>query len=248
MLDPVIATTITPEQQEHYKTYGWVVLPGSIAPSDTPLICQDVMSIMETIGLGMTALKQTSEYLGGTPTDALVNSPNLRSIATQLIGGEAYPYLPFTAVKSAGGGGTFHFHQDNQYTKFDAPGINLWVALVPMTEENGCLYMVPHSHYLGTLHSVKDTNHQSGLEPVVRVPVPMQAGDIVAFSRLTVHGSGQNTTDTHRIAYAVQYAREDVNYSRDLGQTWSSIKENGPGWRTGPVEELTVPKGKTDGH
>jgi ectoine hydroxylase-related dioxygenase (phytanoyl-CoA dioxygenase family) len=248
MPDPIASITITPEQQEQYDTYGWVVLPQCLAPENVTATHQDVMQIMETIGLGMTALKQTSEYLANTPTDALVNSENLRRIATQLMQGEAHLYLPFTAVKSAGGGGAFHFHQDNQYTKFDAPGINLWVALVPMTEQNGCLYMVPHSHYLGTLHSVKDTNHQSGLEPAVRVPVPMQAGDIVAFSRLTVHGSGPNASETHRVAYAVQYAREDVQYSRDLGATWVSIKENGPGWRTEPVEALTVPKGKTDGH
>jgi ectoine hydroxylase-related dioxygenase (phytanoyl-CoA dioxygenase family) len=248
MPDPVIATTITPEQQAHYDTYGWVLLPGCLAPAETQTVYQNVMQIMETIGLGVTALKQTSEYLADTSTDALVNSENLCSIASQLMQGNAHLYLPFTAVKSAGGGGAFHFHQDNQYTKFDAPGINLWVALVPMTEENGCLYMVPHSHYLGTLHSVKDTNHNSGLEPVVRIAVPMRVGDIVAFSRLTVHGSGPNTSDSHRVAYAVQYAREDVKYSRDLGQTWASIKENGPGWRTGPVEQLTVPKEKTDGH
>jgi ectoine hydroxylase-related dioxygenase (phytanoyl-CoA dioxygenase family) len=248
MPDPILPTTITVEEQTHYDTYGWVVLPGRLPVPECQATHQDVMQIMKTIGLGNTALKQTSEYLAGTTTDALVNSNNLQAIATQLMGGTAHLYLPFTAVKSAGGGGAFHFHQDNQYTRFDAPGINLWVALMPMTEENGCLYMVPHSHYLGTLHSVKDTNHNSGLNPTVRLPVPMQAGDIVAFSRLTVHGSGTNTSDAHRVAYAIQYAREDVRYTRDLGETWTSVNDNGPGWRTGPVEALTVPKGKTDGH
>ena len=70
--------------------------------------------------------------------------------------GPATLYLPFTAVKSGGGGGRFHFHQDNQYTRFDGPGINIWIALSPMSPENGCLQVVPRSHLAGTLDSVEN--------------------------------------------------------------------------------------------
>jgi hypothetical protein len=244
-----------PEKTEsalnEYRENGYLLLPGLLSPEDTETVRTDVMGIMDTIGLGQTALKQTSEYLAGGGIDALVNSPNLQQIASWLMEGEARIYLPFTAVKSSGGGGAFHYHQDNQYTRFDGPGINLWVALVPMNEENGCLYMVPHSHFLGTLPSVKDAAgkvHDSGIVPTRSIPIPMQPGDCVAFSRITVHGSGQNTSGAHRTAYAVQYAREDVRYTRDHSATWQSIREDGPGWRTGPVETITIPKGKVDGH
>ncbi|WP_395094951.1 phytanoyl-CoA dioxygenase family protein [Armatimonas sp.] len=245
--DPISSRALTPAERESYKTYGYVLLKGLLSPEQVAATRDDVMAIMNQIGLGMTALKQTSEYLADSPVEALVNSPHLQAIASALMEGEARLYLPFSAVKSAGGGGAFHFHQDNQYTKFDGPGINLWVALVPMTQESGCLAMVPYSHYLGTLHPVAGTNHNSGLEPAVRVPVPMEPGDVVAFSRLTVHGSGKNLTDKARVAYAIQYARHDVRYTRDLGQTWKTIADDGPGWRTGPVEAITIPE-KRDGH
>ena len=247
MNDPIRSAALTDAQKTQYQTEGYTLLKGLLSPDDVQAIHTDIMGIMDQIGLGMTALKQTSEYLPNSPLDALVNSPQLQSIATALMEGDAKLYLPFSAVKSPGGGGAFHFHQDNQYTKFDGPGINLWVALVPMTEENGCLSMVPYSHYLGTLHPVAGTNHNSGLEPTVRVPVPMDAGDVVAFSRLTVHGSGKNLTDTPRVAYAVQYARHDIRYTRDLGQSWKTLADDGPGWRTGPVDAITIPE-KRDGH
>ncbi len=247
MNDPISSRALTAEERDSYLTYGYVLLKGLLSPEATKATYDDVMAVMDAIGLGMTALKQTSEYLSGSPLDALVNSPNLCAIASELMEGEARLYLPFSAVKSPGGGGAFHFHQDNQYTKFDGPGINLWVALVPMTEENGCLSMVPYSHYIGTLHPVAGTNHNSGLEPAVRIPVPMEPGDVVAFSRLTVHGSGKNVTDQPRVAYAVQYARHDVRYTRDLGQTWKTIADDGPSWRTGPVESIMIPE-KRDGH
>jgi 2-oxoglutarate-dependent dioxygenase len=250
MTDPVLSRSLTPGELAAYHGEGFVVLKGLLSPEIVDAIHGDVMQIMETIGLGHTALKQTSEYLPGTALDALVNSEGLRQLASALMDGPARLYLPFTAVKSPGGGGAFHFHQDNQYTRFDGPGINLWAALGPMREENGCLWMVPHSHYLGTLPSVKDAAgkvHDSGIEPLHAVAVPMEPGDVVAFSRLTVHGSGINRTDAPRVAYAVQYAREDVRYTRDHGASWQALAEHGPGWRVGPVKKLTVPESR-DGH
>ena len=205
---------------------------------------------MDIIGLGETKLKQTREYLAGTEIDHFVNSENLRQIASRLMGGDASLYLPFTAVKSGGGGGEFHFHQDNQYTRFDGPGINLWFALVPMTEQNGCLKVVPHSHENGTLPSFSpdgDGHKAVTFPPEDFVSALMEPGDCIAFSRLTVHGSGPNTTPDHRVGYAVQYYRNDVNYSKDGGQTYAAMTEK-PVYNVGPVHKITPPVGKTDGH
>ena len=241
---------LSPDQITAYREEGYLLLPGLISPEDAEALRAEVMDIMGVIGLGMTKLKQSHEYLRGSRLDAFVNSENLRHVAAQLMEGPATLYLPFTAVKSASGGGPFHFHQDNQYTRFDAPGINLWFALMPMTEENGCLKVVPRSHLNGTLPSFSPDNdgHKAvTFEPDDFVSVLMQPGDCVAFSRLTVHGSGPNVTDAPRVAYAVQFHRDDVNYSLDGGRTWTFLKDH-PRWSTGPVKEITVPKGKVDGH
>jgi 2-oxoglutarate-dependent dioxygenase len=215
------------------------------------------MGIMTVIGLGKSKLRQSHEYLRGSLLDAFVNSPNLCALAGTLMEGEATLYLPFTAVKSGTqpgevvGGGEFHFHQDNQYTRFDGPGINLWFALTPMREDNGCLRVVPRSHTQGTLVS-QGSPDNDGHKMVTfavedAVPIVMEPGDCVAFSRLTVHGSGPNQTPEHRVAYAVQFHRNDVNFSVDEGETWKFLKEN-PRWSTAPVDTITPPKGKIDGH
>jgi len=245
MNDPVVQFQEDTAQRSHYDEFGWVHLPGLVDVEYAAQLHDEIMGIMDTIGLGQTSLRQTSEYIAGGAVDALVNSPHLAHIAGYLMGGDASLYLPFTAVKSPGGGGAFHFHQDNQYTRFDGPGINIWFAAMPIDESNGCLWMVPHSHFVGTLPSVKDAEGKvsdSGLEPVRTVPVRMAAGDAVAFSRLTIHGSSPNPSPVPRVAYAVQYARHDVRYTRDHGASWQSIESDGPGWRTGPVESLTVPE------
>ena len=157
-------------------------------------------------------------------------------------------------VKSGGGGGQFHVHQDNQYTRFDGPGINIWIAISPMTPENGCLQVVPKSHLSGTIQSIENPDgdgHQTIAGEVSRsLPVRMNAGDAIAFSRLTLHGSGPNTTDEARIAYAVQFHRDDVR-ATPKGQPdiepYLLLGTRGP--MTQSVEELSKPEpAYGDGH
>ena len=249
--DPVAPPSRLAEVQlRFYKEEGYLLLPSLISPDEADALQAEVMEIMQIIGLGMSKLRQTQEYLPGSHIDRFVNSKHLLGYASALMGGPSSLYLPFTAVKSGGGGGEFHYHQDNQYTRFDGPGLNMWFALTPMTEQNGCLKVVPRSHLHGTLpsHSPEQDGHKAILfEPESFVPMLMQPGDCVAFSRLAVHGSGPNTTPEHRVGYAVQFNRNDGSYSLDGGATYVSFSAR-PRWSVGPVERITVPEGKTDGH
>ncbi|HEX5324044.1 MAG TPA: phytanoyl-CoA dioxygenase family protein [Capsulimonadaceae bacterium] len=249
--DPVASPSLLDEKQlRYYKEEGYLLLPSLIPFEEAEALRAEVMEIMEIIGLGTSKLRQTHEYLPGSHIDRFVNSAHLLCYANALMDGPSSLYLPFTAVKSGGGGGEFHYHQDNQYTRFDKPGMNMWFALTPMTEQNGCLKVVPRSHLHGTLpsYSPEQDGHKAILfEPESFVPMLMQPGDCVAFSRLTVHGSGPNTTPEHRVGYAVQFNRRDGNYSLDGGATYKAFSD-GPRWSVGPVERITVPEGKTDGH
>ncbi len=245
----VSPTVLAAEQIKSYKEEGYVLLRGLLAPADAKAMHDEVLSIMDKIGLPLTSLKQSMDYLEGGAIDGLVNSPHLLALAAQLMEGPSTLYMPFTAVKSGGGGGRFHFHQDNQYTRFDGPGLNMWCALQPMSLRNGCLQFVPKSHLAGTLDSIEsaDKGHRRiKWDPSDFVSIDMQPGDCVAFSRLTIHGSCPNQTPEPRVGYAVQFHRDDVTARREDG-SWKSLKQF-PRYRTGPVKEITVPKGKLEGH
>lgn len=255
LADPVAAIVPNAGEIRFYQRYGFLLIPGLIAEDEAATLRDEVMGIMRQIGgFEGSKLRQTHQYLAGSRLDAFVNSPNLLRIAAALMGGASTLYLPFTAVKGSGGG-TFHFHQDNNYTRFDGPGINLWTALTPMSTDNGCLNVVPESHRDGDLASRQsddgDTHRQVAIEPEDFLPVRMRPGDCVAFSRLTVHGSGPNRTPDPRVAYAVQFFRDDVRFT-PKGQpdaTPLPLKTHSPQRDlVEPVTRLTVPKGKVDGH
>ena len=234
-----------------YRSYGYLMLPGLISRDAADRLADEVLQVMEGLGVSrerlrrasasQDKLRQSRQYLAGTAMERLIHSDSLRAIAAQLMGGPSSLYLPFTAVKSGGGGGRFHFHQDNQYTRFDGPGINIWFALGEMTPENGCLQVAPATHRAGTFDPVesedRDGHRTVAVEPEDFLPIRMMPGDAIAFTRLTLHGSGANSTDQPRLGYAVQFHRDDVRATRD-GADIGLVKEN-PRFNIQAVERIS---------
>lgn len=251
--DVVAGFTLTNDEVTFYQRYGYLVLPGWVHEDALPGLRDEVYAIMAARGFSRERLnhanetadklRQASEYLRGSHLDRLINGAGTLRLASCLIGGHAIRYLPFTAVKSGGGGGQFHFHQDNNYTPHEPAlgSLNIWVALVDMTPENGCLMMAPESHRQGTWDAEAtgdgDTHRKVRVTPANILPLRMRAGDAVAFTRLTVHGSGPNTTGTARLAYALQYHRDDVKYLDRSTDAWKRLDDE-PRFQTPPLNAL----------
>jgi 2-oxoglutarate-dependent dioxygenase len=245
--------TLTENELYYYREYGYLLIPNFLDDAVVAPLREQVLDVLEANGVSRAQmdhasdtadkLRQNPQYLAGSLLDELINGANTIAIASQLIGGPAVRYLPFTAVKAGGGGGQFHFHQDNNYTQHDPAlgSINIWVALVNMTPENGCLQMVPASHKAGVLDWENagdgDAHRKVKLDPQTFLPIRMRAGDAVAFTRLTVHGSGPNHTSQARVAYGLQYHREDVKYFDVRDETWKLLVENRR-FQTEPVAQL----------
>lgn len=245
---------LTDGEVDFYNEYGYLYIPEFVDRSVTDALRDEVLQVMESKGFSREGLNQSTgtadklrqipEYLKGSLIDSLINSAQTLNIASRLIGGQAVRYLPFTAVKAGGGGGEFHFHQDNNYTQHDpATGsINIWVALVDMTPENGCLRMVPGSNKLGTVESINagdgDGHRKVQDDPEKALPIRMRAGDAVAFTRVTIHGSGPNSTDQVRVAYGLQYHREDVKFLDREDDEWKRLVDS-PRFQTLPVDAFS---------
>lgn len=243
---------LTDSEVRFYQDQGYLRLPGLVHAGAVETLRAEVFEVLESTGISAESLgrasstadklRQVSTYRAGSALDALINGPAMLAVASRLIGGAAVRYLPFTAVKAGGGGGTFHFHQDNNYTRHDPAlgSINIWVALQDMTPGNGCLQVVPRSH-LGQLDSRTsddgDTHRQVDVDPLTCLPIRMRAGDAVAFTRWTVHGSGPNMSDEPRVGYALQYHREDVRWYDAGSDQWRLLTET-PRTDTAPVTEL----------
>ena len=141
--------TLLPSELRFYQEEGYLPLPGLVKADAVAHLHREVRESLQANGVSWESLqkatssadklRQCSQYLAGSYIDGLINSPHVIAVASQLAGGRAYRYMPFTAVKAAGGGGKFDYHQDNNYTQHEPAlgSLNIWVALVDMTPEIG---------------------------------------------------------------------------------------------------------------
>ncbi|MEM6393677.1 MAG: phytanoyl-CoA dioxygenase family protein [Planctomycetota bacterium] len=251
---PVNALRLTESEVRFYQDEGYLYLGGLVKAEAVEAVRQEVLGVIEG-HFGITEddlrhatsasdkLRQSNQYLKGSLLEELISGEPIKTVASQIIGGPAHVYLPFTAVKAGGGGGMFHFHQDNNYTNHEPAlgSINIWVALVDMSPDNGCLQVVPRSHKDGQLASHNsddgDGHQQLEVDPLTCLPVRMRAGDAVAFTRWTVHGSGPNTTDQARVAYALQFHRDDVSWI-DKETNEKKLLLDSPRFAIGPVDRI----------
>jgi ectoine hydroxylase-related dioxygenase (phytanoyl-CoA dioxygenase family) len=73
--------------------------------------------------------------------------------------------------------------------------------------EKGCVRVVPKSHKLGMLEHISSGGWHLPFDqyPIeASVPCPAEAGDVLFFSYLTIHGSGVNTSNEARTTLLVQ--------------------------------------------
>jgi ectoine hydroxylase-related dioxygenase (phytanoyl-CoA dioxygenase family) len=99
----------------------------------------------------------------------------------------------------------FPMHQDSPFYRHEGPGyVDAIVHVDDATSENGCLRFLAGSHKQGHLEHVLQMPDGAPCSPHLptdryrledTVECPAKAGDVVAFSIYTIHGSEINRTD-----------------------------------------------------
>ncbi len=99
-------------------------------------------------------------------------------------------------------------HQDPTFVDEESTySIMLWIPMVNVQVENGCMHVIKKSHLWGNFHrsiSVKWAFDEY-IEQIweYAIPLPMEIGDIIGFDFSTIHCSRPNMTDETRLAVNV---------------------------------------------
>lgn len=161
--------------------------------------------------------------------------PRIVSVIEALIGPEirfngdyhVRPKLPNHSLT------TVPWHQDAFYYAGkeagspDAPVLSVWIPLVNVNEDNGCLQFVPGSHRWGLrpelnqqLPNAGDAGANAGIVHELDnqgVSLAMNKGDMVVFDKLTFHRSLPNVTNEIRWNVDLRYSPADQSFA------WSSM-------------------------
>lgn len=112
------------------------------------------------------------------------------------------------AMIKPAGGREKPWHQDHAYFNFplETRIVGVWIALGPVTPENGCMFVISGGHWEGPRIHFRRRDWQICDTEVLglrQTALPMEAGDIMIFHPKLPHGTPTNRTAEHR--WALQY-------------------------------------------
>ena len=119
------------------------------------------------------------------------------------------------------------WHQDVRYWSFERPElVSVWLALGDETLENGALSVIPGSHRIDLAPGqfdqplfLREDIAENQLLLARRVPVTLQAGDVLFFHCRTLHAAGANRTQATKFSLVFTYHAAD---NRPLGGSRSA--------------------------
>lgn len=154
-------------------------------------------------------------------TKAVIH-PNMAAVLSQIIGPNVQLHHSKMLVKPPEKGAAFPMHQDYPYFPHEQHSMLAASVHLDNTDlENGCLHVVPGSHLEGPLTHVgmHYLNHKE--YPVsMGTACPAQAGDVLFFNYLTIHGSEANRSNRTRRNILFQYRDPADLPTEDVHVNW----------------------------
>jgi ectoine hydroxylase-related dioxygenase (phytanoyl-CoA dioxygenase family) len=220
---------LTSEQVAQFDEHGYVVLPDLIAPdavaaatAELDRFEAEVDAFLQTRKDGRLSVAETGALT--VAPHGVARAPELRALSADsaivdlcadLVGPDVRLYWDQAVYKKTEKPRRVPWHQDNGYVYVEPQAyLTVWLALTDATVDNGCPWIAPGRHRLGTLahHYVEPLGWEclvdGEADDAVAAAVP--AGGAVVFSSLTPHLTGPNVTDAVRKAYILQYCPSDA--------------------------------------
>jgi phytanoyl-CoA hydroxylase len=138
----------------------------------------------------------------------LLVDPRFTEVAAAVLGGpNVQLHHTKLFVKPPENGSPFPLHQDHPFFPHTRHRVGAAIFhFDDAPEEKGCVRVVPGSHHAGPREHDPDGGfHLPDVPFESAVPQPAEAGDVLFFTYLTVHGSGVNVSNEARTTWLVQY-------------------------------------------
>lgn len=220
---------VTDEQIDFYHKNGFVKIENVVEQEFLPELKRIVeAAVLVRKGKDERDLKEKSQYeqsflqCGYLCWDfpaikEIVFAKRFAGIVRDLMQAEHIRLWHDQALFKEPGGRVTDAHQDCSYWPIHEPQFTstMWLALVDVPVEKGCLYFYPQTNDPNLKEYVdifKNPHQPDFLKDKERVFVPLKAGDATFHSGLTFHGAGENKTNQMREAMTVIYIKDGVTF------------------------------------
>lgn len=219
---------LSQQQLDFYQTNSYLLVKGVFTKAETARFRQEAHDIITRLSAHASldatwgAARQTSDDAKKTAIYHCHNVQFYSAALTRLISDERFTAIAAGIlgtenvqlhhnklfIKPPEKGSPFPMHQDAPF--FPHHNHSMIAGVVHFDDapiEKGCIRVVPGSHKLGMLEHLPEGGwhlpfSQYPIESAV--PCPAEAGDVLFFSYLTIHGSGINVSNEARTTLLVQ--------------------------------------------
>jgi len=192
---------------------GFVELPGFLSQEELRQLLADLAQAEQKIehksGLNREGLTFHSNLFKQSEAVAhFIGQAKILNLIRAITKSEIWVRWDQTITK-APGGKPFPWHRDNAYNRLTAEHFQFWIALTPMNEQNGGLWLLPKSHTWSKIKHIKDQNHWAVANLTEKgICVDAKPGDALLFSSKMLHKTEINQTNEHRTAYVIEYMKQ----------------------------------------
>jgi len=167
---------LTNEQVASYREQGYVFIPDCFSQQEVSSIHRAFAEVLAQPSParvlekdGETVRSVYGSHANHPVLDSLARHPRLVNMSRQILEGDVYIHQFKVNAKAAFGGDVWEWHQDyvfwhNEDGMPEPRVINVLVFLDEVTEFNGPLLMIPHSHRDGII-STDDDGESASMEP-----------------------------------------------------------------------------------
>ena len=228
MIDETRTWRLTPEQKAFYADNGYLLIRGVFSVAEAARLRQESHDLAHRLAIAGDKGFRNQGWKSGAKVTALprellechnvqfhsaafsrlITDPRLTDRAADIIGPNVMLHHTKMFIKPPEKGAPFPMHQDVPYFPFEKH--SMVAAIIHFDNssiEKGCVRVIPGSHKRGWIdHLTEGSDHLPPEQyPIgTATPCPANAGDVLFFSYLTIHGSGSNTSHEARTTLLVQ--------------------------------------------
>jgi ectoine hydroxylase-related dioxygenase (phytanoyl-CoA dioxygenase family) len=213
---------LTPEQVASYNAKGYLTGIRVFSEEEADANRKYFDSILErTFAAGKDSYSISTAHRRYRGVHEMATDPRVLDYVGDILGDSFVLWGTHFFCKMPGDGKTVSWHQDASYWPLTpSKTVTLWLAIDDSDTGNGCMRVIPGSHWRGHLTwRYSESGENNVLDQTVEeatqygdapVDLILKAGEISMHTDLILHGSEPNRSDRRRCGLTMRYAATDV--------------------------------------